>query len=144
MHSKLTFASKFIQVDVSGKQILYLPPFLTGLKIPNKPPRPQLQDTFGIGYRRVPVLAIGNDVYCDTYLIGDALEQAFPASQGYTTLYPKGKNGTDPDPVLIKTFFHYWADVNLFPHGAGLVPWEKVTDIQADRLGVSVWNYRAR
>ena len=84
------------------------------------------------------MLAIGNDVYCDTYLISEALERSFPESEGYTTLYPKGKHGPDPDPVFIKSFFHYWADVNLFPHGAGLVPWEKVTDIQEDRLSVGI------
>jgi len=82
------------------------------------------------------VLSIGNDVYCDTFLISDALERAFPESDGYPSLYPKGKKGAPIDRVLVKTFFHFWGDTHLFPHGAGLVPWEKVTDIQQDRMGL--------
>lgn len=29
-------------------------------------PRPEITDLLGLNYRRIPVLAIGNDVYCDT------------------------------------------------------------------------------
>jgi glutathione S-transferase len=40
-------------------------------------PREQLQ-TLGIKYRRIPFLAIGRDVYCDTRLIIAKLEELFP------------------------------------------------------------------
>lgn len=43
----------------------------------NRLPREQLQE-LGIRYRRIPILAIGRDVYCDTRLIIDKLEQLFP------------------------------------------------------------------
>ena len=38
-------------------------------------PRPEVMDMLGIKYRRIPILAIGNDVYCDTSLIASALER---------------------------------------------------------------------
>ena len=55
------------------------------------PPRPQLSELLGIDYRRIPVLAIGNDAYCDTAIIGTVLERRFPASEGYGTLFPPRK-----------------------------------------------------
>jgi hypothetical protein len=106
-----------------------------------KPPRPQLSETFGLDYRKVPVLSIGNDLYCDTFLISDALEQLFPEKDGYPTIYPKGINGMTVDPVLVKTFFHFWADIRLFPHGAALVPWERVKNIQQDRMDVRLLRF---
>jgi glutathione S-transferase len=54
-------------------------------------PRPELSSALGVSYRRIPVLAIGNDVYCDTSLIASALERNFPPEQGYGTLYPNVK-----------------------------------------------------
>ncbi|CAF0981637.1 unnamed protein product [Didymodactylos carnosus] len=39
-------------------------------------PRPDLQ-SIGINYRRIPVLAIGKDIYCDTSAIIDALNTKF-------------------------------------------------------------------
>ena len=50
------------------------------------PPRPLL-DTLTGGYRRVPVLQIGADIYCDTEVIFRALEQIKPEP----TLYPTGE-----------------------------------------------------
>ncbi len=46
----------------------------------NRLPREQLE-ALGIKYRRIPLLAIGRDVYCDTRLIIDKLEQLFPESK---------------------------------------------------------------
>jgi hypothetical protein len=55
-------------------------------------PRPEISD-LGVGYRRIPVLAIENDVYCDTSLITSVLEKRFPASSGYGTIYPTNSLG---------------------------------------------------
>lgn len=65
------------------KNILLLKkiPFST-VKVNYMLPRPEIND-LGIGYRRIPVLAIDNDVYCDTSLIVSVLEKRFPASSGY-------------------------------------------------------------
>jgi glutathione S-transferase len=56
--------------------------------IPGVPPRPLLSPLTG-GYRRVPVLQIGADVYCDTNIILPTLERLFPSP----SLYPAGCMG---------------------------------------------------
>lgn len=52
------------------------------------PPRPLLAALTG-GYRRIPVLQIGADVYCDTNAILPALERLQPSP----SLYPDGSEG---------------------------------------------------
>src|SRR5213593_2070890 len=52
-------------------------------------PKPQLVPLTG-GYRRIPVLQIGADVYCDTQVIVRLLERLHPAP----TLYPGASEGT--------------------------------------------------
>lgn len=56
------------------------------VKVELMPPRPLLDALTG-GYRRVPVLQIGADIYCDTEVIFRALERAMPEP----TLYPTGQ-----------------------------------------------------
>ncbi|EKM80318.1 hypothetical protein AGABI1DRAFT_113516 [Agaricus bisporus var. burnettii JB137-S8] len=87
-------------------------------------PRPEITDVLGITYRRIPILAIGNDIYCDTSLIVSALERLFPTSAGYPTLYPRRKDGGNPDTGLVKAFSKYYVD-ELFGIGASLLPWTK-------------------
>lgn len=60
--------------------------YLTLRNIPYKtvdqpvvPPRPDLA-AIGVKYRRIPVMAIGRDVYCDTKCILAKLEHLFPPS----------------------------------------------------------------
>ena len=50
------------------------------------PPRPMLDLLTG-GYRRIPVLQIGADVFCDTEVIFAALERV----KATPTLYPQGQ-----------------------------------------------------
>jgi len=52
--------------------------------IPGLPPRPLLSPLTG-GYRRVPVMQIGADLYCDTNVILPTLERLFPTGR---SLYP--------------------------------------------------------
>src|ERR1043166_10163486 len=52
-------------------------------------PKPMLVPLTG-GYRRIPVLQIGADVYCDTQLIARVLERLHPRP----TMYPDGGRGT--------------------------------------------------
>lgn len=87
--------------------------------------RPELSELLGIGYRRIPVLAIGNDVYCDTALIGTALERHFPASEGYGTLFPPRKDGGKTDTGLVKALTMSWVDKTVFPLSAMSLPWGK-------------------
>jgi glutathione S-transferase len=56
---------------------------------PNMMPKPDLIPLTG-GYRRIPVLQIGADVYCDTQLIARVIERLAPEP----TLYPAGSEGT--------------------------------------------------
>jgi glutathione S-transferase len=65
-------------------------------------PKPDLVALTG-GYRRIPVLQIGNDVVCDTALICDVLEHLQPDK----TLYPAGLKGA------ARTVAQ-WADSTLF------------------------------
>ena len=69
---------------------------------PNMMPKPELVPLTG-GYRRIPVLQIGADVYCDTQLIVRVLERRHPTP----TLYPGATEGT-------AHAWNLWADRTLF------------------------------
>jgi len=70
--------------------------------IPMIMPKPDLTALTG-GYRRTPVLQIGADMYCDTALIADVLEQLAPTP----TLYPQAVQG-------VARIVAQWADGPLF------------------------------
>ena len=69
---------------------------------PNMMPKPELVPLTG-GYRRIPVLQIDADVYCDSQRIVRELERLHPAP----TLYPDGSEG-------ICFALNLWADRMLF------------------------------
>jgi glutathione S-transferase len=69
---------------------------------PNMMPKPELVPLTG-GYRRIPVLQIGADVYCDTQLIVRVLERRHPTP----TIYPGATEGT-------AHAWNLWADRTLF------------------------------
>lgn len=56
------------------------------VKVDPVPPRPALDALTG-GYRRVPVMQVGADIFCDTEVIFRALERISPE----LTLYPAGE-----------------------------------------------------
>jgi glutathione S-transferase len=70
--------------------------------IPNMMPKPDVTALTG-GYRKTPVLQIGADIYCDTALIVDVIEERAPRP----TLYPGGTAGASR--ILAQ-----WADSTLF------------------------------
>jgi len=70
--------------------------------IPNIMPKPDVVALTG-GYRKTPVLQIGADIYCDTALIADIIEERAPQP----TLYPGGLAGASR--ILAQ-----WADSTLF------------------------------
>ena len=76
--------------------------------VPSMMPRPVLRDFFHLTYRKIPVLSIGTDVYCDTSMILEALEHIFTGP--YPTLYPRGPDNRD-NRALIRGFASYWTDV---------------------------------
>ena len=69
---------------------------------PDVLPKPDLVALTG-GYRRIPVLQIGADIYCDTALIADVLEHQQPAP----SLYPATHKG-------LARILAQWADSQLF------------------------------
>ncbi|HEY2464254.1 MAG TPA: glutathione S-transferase family protein [Steroidobacteraceae bacterium] len=74
----------------------------SSVHIPNIMPKPDLTALTG-GYRKTPVLQIGADIYCDTALIAEVLEERAPGP----TLYPGGVAGASR--ILAQ-----WADSTLF------------------------------
>jgi glutathione S-transferase len=71
--------------------------------IPNMMPKPDVVALTG-GHRRTPFLQIGSDIYCDTALIADVLEQLAPNP----SLYPPRLKG-------VVRIVAQWADSQLFP-----------------------------
>jgi glutathione S-transferase len=80
-----TFSEK-VRLALGLKGLAY-----RSVDIPGVPPRPMLEPLTG-GYRRVPVLQVGADIYCDTNIILPALERLFPAP-AHASLYPNGCEG---------------------------------------------------
>lgn len=72
-------------------------------------PKPQLVPLTG-GYRRIPVLQIGADVYCDTACIIRELEARHPTP----TVFPGAAQGA-------AEVMAWWADKQLFSAAAALV-----------------------
>ena len=70
--------------------------------VPSILPKPDVVALSG-GYRRTPLLQIGADVYCDTALICEVLEQLQPAP----SLYPAPVAG-------LSRLLAQWADTSLF------------------------------
>lgn len=56
-------------------------------------PRPDLHDLLKVNYRKIPVMAIGRDIYIDTRAIIKRLEELFPASEQHPGLSTPGSEG---------------------------------------------------
>ena len=65
-------------------------------------PKPDVVALTG-GYRKTPFMQIGADIYCDSALICDVLEQFHPTP----TLYPAHQKG-------VARILAQWADTTLF------------------------------
>ncbi|HMJ11922.1 MAG TPA: glutathione S-transferase family protein [Polyangiaceae bacterium] len=99
-HYELSPFSQKVRSILAYKRIAY-----HAVRVPAVMPKPDLVALTG-GYRRVPVLQMGNHVYCDTALIARVLERISPSP----TLYPT------PVAELIAE----WADTTLFGTAAPL------------------------
>ena len=78
------------------------------VEVPIWPPRPELTPLTA-GYRRVPVLQVGADVYCDTLLILRELDRRHPEP----TLYPDEQTG-------LNAALSQWVDGACFMPAAAL------------------------
>ena len=109
-----------------------------GFQVSMTLPRPEITDLLGIAYRRIPLLAIGNDVYCDTSLIVPKLEERVSPSVRFPSVYPPRKDSDKVDLGIIKAFAMTYTDRTLFPLGASLLPYGKLGDaFLKDRSAVS-------
>lgn len=98
-YPKSPFAEK-IRLALGLKNLAW-----TSCDAPDMMPKPELQALTG-GNRRIPVLQIGADIYCDTSLICDVLESIEPTP----TLYPAQNKG------LVRSLAQ-WADDKIFAAG---------------------------
>ena len=89
--------SEMVRLVLGYKQLAW-----TSVTVPNILPKPDVVALTG-GYRRTPFLQIGADVYCDSALICDVLEQLQPTP----SLYPA------PTQALARIVAQ-WADSSLF------------------------------
>ncbi|TBU49003.1 hypothetical protein BD309DRAFT_883205 [Dichomitus squalens] len=95
------------------------------VEMPMTLPRPDLADRLGVKYRRIPVLAIGGDVYCDSSLIANVLERNFTPEQGFGTIFPKRKGGGTADTGMIKAFAMSYGDRTLGAIATQMLPYHK-------------------
>ncbi|KAF2134786.1 hypothetical protein P153DRAFT_329485 [Dothidotthia symphoricarpi CBS 119687] len=91
-------------------------------------PRPDLA-LLPVHYRRIPILAIGRDIYLDTRLILRKLEALFPSG---------ALGATDPqDKFVEKLLERYMVEGPIFSVTAGLLPLDALADeaVVKDRKG---------
>ncbi|EKM59834.1 uncharacterized protein PHACADRAFT_250570 [Phanerochaete carnosa HHB-10118-sp] len=93
--------------------------------VPIQLPRPEITDLLGLTYRRIPIVAIGNDIYCGTDLIASVLERRFPSAAGYKPLFPPRAGGGRTDATLAKLLDRYWVGDALFSLLANSLPYAK-------------------
>jgi len=80
-------------------------------------PRPDVND-LGISYRRIPLMAIGRDVYNDTRIILQKLEQLFPASSEHPAL-----SSSNLEQKAIERLLEHWTvDSGVFVRASQLIP----------------------
>ncbi|KXS18995.1 hypothetical protein M427DRAFT_67559 [Gonapodya prolifera JEL478] len=77
-------------------------------------PRPNLTPDLSGGYRRIPILQIGADVYCDTNCMIRELESRFP------TPSLRGASGEHEG---MSYALQVWSDKLFFGCAVGLMPW---------------------
>jgi len=85
-------------------------------------PRPDLK-AIGVEYRRIPIMAIGRDIYHDTRLIIQKLELLFPASAAHPSISASG-----PEAQAIERLLEFWAvDAGIFNRACQLIPADSPT-----------------
>lgn len=80
-------------------------------------PRPDLTNGLGVNYRRIPILSIGRDIYCDTLLVLEKLEELYPYGPGEVKRC--GTNGTER---ALERLLEKWTDVVVFKYAAAAIP----------------------
>lgn len=126
-----TFSEK-LRVALGLKGLAY-----RSVEIPGLPPRPLLAPLTG-GYRRVPVLQIGADIYCDTHLILPALERLYPAPR-HTSFYPNGSEGLARGLAFAWERAMWVPTIGVLVHFIGEhIPPEFIKDRKEGYLGIDI------
>lgn len=84
-------------------------------QVPQPPvmPRPDLE-AIGVKYRRIPLMAVGKDIYCDTRLMLSKLNELFPGS---------ALEAATPEQKAIQQLLSYWTiDGGIFMRASQLIP----------------------
>jgi glutathione S-transferase len=76
-------------------------------------PRPDIT-SLGVNYRRIPVMAIGRDIYCDSLIILEKLEDLYPNHK-----HIGAKNKSD---LALEKLLEKWTDVVVFKAAAAVIP----------------------
>jgi glutathione S-transferase len=98
------------------------------------PPRPLLAALTG-GYRRIPVLQLGADIYCDTGIILPALERLQPAP----TLFPNGCEGLARAMAFAWERAMWIPTIGVLVHFIGdALPAEFIKDRKEGYLGIDI------
>jgi glutathione S-transferase len=128
-HYELSPFSEKIRVAFGFKRLAW-----RSVDTPAAPPRPLLMPLTG-GYRRIPVLQVGADIYCDTTIILPALERLHPAP----TFYPAGSEG------LVRGLSFAWErtmwipTIGVLSHFIGdMFPPEFIKDRKEGYLGIDI------
>jgi glutathione S-transferase len=106
--------------------------------IPMVMPKPDVVALTG-GYRKTPILQIGADIYCDTALIAEKLEELQPAP----ALFPAGGQGLARTVAQWADSSLFWAAVAYSTQPAGMAqmfekaPAEALQSFAADRKAMS-------
>lgn len=138
-YSTSPFSEK-IRLILGYKQLAW-----RSVAVPQIMPKPDVQALTG-GYRKTPFLQIGADIYCDTALIGEVLEQRQPAP----ALFPAGLQGLARTVAQWADGTLFWAAMayNLSPQGAAALfanaPPGAAQAFAADRGAMSVGMHRLR
>ncbi|KAL6718811.1 hypothetical protein ACLMJK_003045 [Lecanora helva] len=71
-------------------------------------------NALGVKYRRIPIMSIGRDVYCDTRLMLQKLEEKFPSG---------ALSASQPDQKALEKLLENWTiDGGIFLRAAQLIP----------------------
>ena len=139
-HYPMSPFSEKIRAVLGFKQLAW-----QSVVIPTIMPKPDLLALTG-GYRKTPVLQIGADIYCDTALICDVLEQMAPTP----SLYPAGLKGLALITAQWADSSFFWAAMGHNMKKPGLAevfsgaPAEVVKAFGADRLAMAQGMTRPR
>ncbi|KAJ9661895.1 hypothetical protein H2198_001647 [Neophaeococcomyces mojaviensis] len=114
-------SSPFTQKIRLALRFLQLP--YTFIIVPSMMPRPILVDNFNLTYRKIPVLAIGRDVFIDTSLILEHLH-SHPALRWYRQAQGAGAeiHHDTRGRVLARLLSSHYTDRPLFRLTTGLIP----------------------